>query len=268
MKEVGDILIGEGGTRLRHRVGEKYSAYFTKTGLETGPLSSSRKIVADLEGKLATARAELAEFANDVGHLEVALGRRASLIKPELRAALELEFEQAQAAAALLSRADSDIQGALLSKEQAKIVRAHSQQLLGQRVTLAEDVAGLRDRVSTLTDSRASLEAEIEERQAAFDRSLTEAKSADSDADQARDVLLRAERVQELVRAQSLAQSLGLQLGRAQKIAAEDQVLDAELAGCRISDGDLEWKSCVDLIKRLPSARPTWKPQQPGLSFL
>jgi hypothetical protein len=240
MKEVGDILIGEGGTRLRHRVGEKYSAYFTKTGLETGPLSSSRKTVVDLVSKLASARAELAEFADDVGHLEVALGRRASLIKPELRASLELGFEQAQAAAALLARADSDIQDALRSKEQAKIVLSHSQQLLGQRKTLAEDVVGLRNRVNTLTDSRACLEAEIEERQETFDRSETAAKSADADADQARDVLLRAERVQELVRAQALAKSLGLQLGRAQEIAAEDQSLDVELAGCRISDADLE----------------------------
>lgn len=240
MKEVGDILIGESGARLRQRVGDKYSAYFTKTGLGTGSLSSSRKIVADLEAKLTTARAELADFAGDLGHLEGALGRRASLIKPELRASLEREFEQAQAAAALLTKADSDIQDALRSKQEAKIVLAHAQQLLGQRKTQAEDVAGLRDRVSTLRDSRASLAAESEERQEAFDRQVAAAKSADSDADQARDGLLRAEGVLELIRAQSLANSLGAELSKAQKIAAEDQALDVEIAECRLSDADLE----------------------------
>jgi len=127
-------------------LGKSIQPTSTKTGLETGPLSLSRKIITDLEGKLATARAELSEFADDVGHLEVALGRRASLIKPELRASLELEFDQAQAAAALLARADSDIQDALRSKEQARILLSHSQQLLGQRKLQADDVADLRHR--------------------------------------------------------------------------------------------------------------------------
>ena len=234
MKEVGDILIGEGGTRLRQRVGEKYSAYYTKTGLETGPLSLSRKIVTDLEGKLATARAELS------GVRRRCWPPRSRPWSPRFthqagaaRASLELEFDQAQAAAAVLARADSDIQDAITAREGAsgRILLSYSQQLLGQRKLQAHDVADLRDRADTLTDSRSSLEAEIEECRETFDHSVTAAKSADADADQARNELLRAEGVQELVRAQVLAKSLGLQLGRAQKIAAEAQALDVELAG-------------------------------------
>ena len=108
-KEVGDVLIGEAGERLRRRVEQVHVGYFTKTGLETGALAASRKAVTTVESKLAEARQELAAFSADVVKLEAALARRAGFTKPELRKELESELTNAQEAARVLSDLDRQI---------------------------------------------------------------------------------------------------------------------------------------------------------------
>jgi hypothetical protein len=239
-KEVGDVLIGEGGARLRQRVGEKYSAHFTKTGQESGGLSTSRRLATELESKLAAAKTELADFATDLGLFDIALGRRASLIKPELRSSLERELEEARAMEVLLTKADADVQDASRSAQEARIVVSHSQQLVTQRRTMVQDAVDLRNRVNVLANERTLLETEIQERQGDFETKVAKSQSADAQADQARGVLGDAENAFAAVRAKMLAASLEDRLTKAKKIAAEDQAVDLEIAGCTISEADLE----------------------------
>jgi uncharacterized protein YlxW (UPF0749 family) len=89
-KEVGDILVGESGSRLKNRFAELYGRFFTpKTGVPTGELSAARKDVSRLETLLKDKRSELSQLDHEVAALETALARRDKLTDPAMRERLE-----------------------------------------------------------------------------------------------------------------------------------------------------------------------------------
>jgi len=94
-KEVGDILVGESGSRLKNRFTELYSQFFTsKTGVPTGDLSVAKKDLSRLETLLSDKQTELAQLGQEVAALETALARRDKLTDPALKERLEKAKQQ------------------------------------------------------------------------------------------------------------------------------------------------------------------------------
>jgi len=146
-KEVGDILVGESGSRLKNIFGELYGRFFTpKTGVPTGELSAATKDLLRLEKLLTDKRSELAQLDREVAALEAAIARRDKLTDPALRERLEKAKAEALLAARALevleqqrTKADNELRlkSALLKNAQG------AQQ---QRLVLANEVSRLEQR--------------------------------------------------------------------------------------------------------------------------
>jgi len=148
-KEVGDILVGESGGRLKTRFAELYGRFFTsKTGLPTGELNAARKELSRLEALLSGKRSELAQLDHDVTALEAALARRDKLTDPALKQRLEkakaeavIEAHTLQVLELQRTQADNELRlkRALLKNAQA----AHQ-----QRLVLVNEVSRLEQRLT------------------------------------------------------------------------------------------------------------------------
>ena len=147
-KEVGDILVGESGSRLKNRFAELCGRFFTaKTSLATGELSAARKELSRLETLLSDKRSELAQLGHEVAALETALARRDKLTDPVLKERLEKAKAEALLEARSLEileqqRAQADNE---LRLKRALLKNAQGAQQ--QRLALASEVSRLERRL-------------------------------------------------------------------------------------------------------------------------
>ncbi|MBX7135828.1 MAG: AAA family ATPase [Fimbriimonadaceae bacterium] len=244
-KEVGDILIGENGDRLRRRIEQGTAAYFTKTGQETGSLAAARKTVETLQAKLAQARDEFAAFTEDLNRLDAAQKRRASLSDPELRNQLVDHLSDAKKAAASLAQLESELQEAARQLQLATAGKTAAQIALYERQELIASVSKAEEDASTLRNAVAGLQTELEVKQSgarlaeqrwtgASDRLTTTRQALDI-----ADIVLRHARASEELGIASAA------LTKAQEITTRVKNLQTELQALRADQG---W------IKKLQSA--------------
>lgn len=148
-KEVGDILVGESGGRLKNRFAELYGRFFTaKTGLPTGELNVARKELSRLEALLSSKQSELAQLGHEVAALETALARRDKLTDPALKERLEKAKAEALMEARALEvlelqriQADNELR---LKRALLKNAQAANQ----QRLVLVNEVSRLEQRLT------------------------------------------------------------------------------------------------------------------------
>ena len=96
-KEVGDILVGENGARLRDRIGLAYSEYFTDTTAKPrGALAAAERRVSEFREQLKNKCSDLDKFNATIESLESNLGRLSELSAPNIRAALQRELVEAE----------------------------------------------------------------------------------------------------------------------------------------------------------------------------
>jgi uncharacterized protein YhaN len=239
-KEVGDVLIGEAGERLRRRVEQVHVGYFTKTGLETGALAASRKAVTLAESKLTEARQELAAFSADVAKLEAALARRACLIKPELRNELESELKNAQEAARVLSDLDRQIAQAESQGQSANAAYTKAQLAHEQRVELIAKISELAERKRALEDTCARLKQGLDEAEAETKAAAERAIEGDRVVEESKRYFQNAEDILRFITTADLSAVAENRLTKARDIAAQIIAAEEEMARCEITDANIK----------------------------
>jgi len=200
-KEVGDILVGESGSRLKNRFAELYGRYFTaKTGLATGELSAARKELSRLETLLSDKRSELAQLGQEVAALETALARRDKLTDPALRERLEKAKAEALLEARTLevleqqrTKADNELRlkSALLKNAQGA---------RQQRLVLANEVSRLEQRLLDCNKADGAAEGDLKEREAELQAGIEKLEAARSAVKLATGQRIQTSRVLELVK--------------------------------------------------------------------
>ena len=200
-KEVGDILVGESGSRLKNRFAELYGRFFTaKTGLATGELSAARKDLPRLEILLSDKRSELAQLDREVVALETALARRDKLTDPALRERLEKAKADALLEARALevleqerTKADNELRlkSALLRNAQG------AQQ---QRLVLANEVSRLEQRLIDCEKADGAAEKSLEQCETELEAGIAKLDAARSAVKVAMGQRVQTSRVLELVK--------------------------------------------------------------------
>jgi hypothetical protein len=200
-KEVGDILVGESGSRLKNRFAELYCRFFTpKTGVATGELSAARKDLSNLETLLKEKRSELSQLDHEVVALEAALARRDKLADPAMRD----RFEKAKAEALLEARnlevldqqrtqADNDLR---LKRALLKNTQGARQ----QRIALENEVSRLEQKLSDGEIADGGAKKNLEQREAVLQERIEQLDAARSAAKTATDQRVQMSRVLELVK--------------------------------------------------------------------
>ncbi|MBZ5523192.1 MAG: AAA family ATPase [Acidobacteriia bacterium] len=148
-KEVGDILVGESGSRLKDRFAELYGQFFTsKTGAATGDLSAARKEVMKFEALLSNKRSELAQLAQEVAALETALARRDKLTDPALRQQIEKAKAEALLEAGELKILEQERNQVANEFRLKQALLANAQTARQHRLALVNEVSRLEQRLS------------------------------------------------------------------------------------------------------------------------
>jgi len=200
-KEVGDILVGESGSRLKNIFGELYGRFFTpKTGVPTGELNAATKDLLRLEKLLTDKRSELAQLDREVAALETAIARRDKLTDPALRERLEKAKADALLAARALevleqqrTKADNELRlrSALLKNAQA------AQQ---QRLVLANEVSRLEQRLLDCENADGAAERGLKQRETELQTGIEKLAAARSAVKVATGQRVQTSRVLELVK--------------------------------------------------------------------
>ena len=240
-KEVGDILVGESGSRLKNRFVELYGRFFTaKTGVPTGELSAVRKDLAKLETLLNDKRSELAQLGHEVAALEAALARRDKLTDP----ALKERLEKAKAEALLEARTLEVLkQRRIQADNELRLKRALLKNVQGvqqQRLVLANEVSRLEQRLIDCDKAYGAAEEELGERETELQSRVEQLDAARSEAKSATAQRVEMSRVLELVKLSSSHAVVAQRLTDA--TSASDKESDARkiAASIRIATKDVE----------------------------
>jgi hypothetical protein len=240
-KEVGDILVGESGSRLKNRFAELYCRFFTpKTGVPTGELSAAKKDVSTLETLIKEKRSELSQLDHEVAALETALARRDKLTDPAMRE----RFEKAKAEALLEARnlevldqqrtqADNDLRlkHALLKNAQGA---------RQQRLALENEVSRLEQKLSDCEIADGEAKKNLEQRETELQARIDQLDAARSAVQTATDQRVQMSRVLELVKVSASYAVVVQRLTDATSAADKQAEARKIAAGIRVTAKDVE----------------------------
>jgi hypothetical protein len=240
-KEVGDILVGESGSRLKNRFVELYGRFFTaKTGVPTGELSAARKDLAKLEALLNDKRSELAQLGHEVVALETALARRDKLTDP----ALKERLEKAKAEALLEARTlEVLVQRRTQADNELRLKRALLKNVQGtqqQRLVLANEVSRLEQRLIDCEKAYGAAEEELGERETELQSRVEQLDAARSEVKSATGRRVQMSRVLELVKLRSSHAVVAQRLTDATSAADKESDARKIAASIRITSKDVE----------------------------
>jgi energy-coupling factor transporter ATP-binding protein EcfA2 len=240
-KEVGDILVGESGSRLKNRFAELYGRFFTaKTGLATGELSAARKELSRLETLLSDKRSELAQLGQEVAALETALVRRDKLTDPALRERLEKAKAEALLEARTLevleqqrTKADNEfrLKNALLRNAQG------AQQ---QRLVFANEVSRLEQRLLDCNKADGAAEGDLKDREAELQAGIEKLEAARSAVKLATSQRVQTSRVLELVKLSASYAVVAQRLTDAASAADKEAESRKIAAAIRVTTNDVK----------------------------
>lgn len=248
-KEVGDILVGESGSRLKERFAGFYSRFFTaKTGAPTGELIAARKEVLRLESLLSDKRSELAQLAHEVAALEAALARRDRLTDPALRERLE----KAKAEAFLEVRA---LEGLDQQRKQADNVLRLKRALLKnaqgareQRLSLANEVSRLEQKLIACESADGAAKSDLEQREGELQSGIKQLEAAQSSVKSATDERVQTSRLLELVKVSASY------LGVVQRLTDATLAADKEAKARKIAASIRVTAKDVERLRKLEQA--------------
>jgi uncharacterized protein YhaN len=248
-KEVGDILVGESGSRLKNRFAELYSRFFTpKTGVPTGELSAARKDLSRLESLLKDKRSELGQLDHEVAALETALARRDKLTDPAMRE----RFEKAKAEALVEARnlevldqqrtqADNDLR---LKRALLKNAQGARQ----QRLALENEVSRLERRLTDCENADGEAKRNLEQRETELQARIDQLDAARIAVKTATDQRVQMSRVLELVKVTASHAVVVQRLTDATSAADMEAEARKIAAGIRVTAKD------VDCLRKLEQA--------------
>jgi energy-coupling factor transporter ATP-binding protein EcfA2 len=223
-KEVGDILVGESGSRLKNRFAELYGRFFTaKTGLATGELSAARKELSRLETLLSDKRSELAQLGQEVAALETALARRDKLTDPALRERLEKAKAEALLEARTLEVLEQQRTKADNELRLKNALQRNAQGAQQQRLVLANEVSRLEQRLLDCNKADGAAEGDLKDREAELQAGIEKLEAARSAVKLATSQRVQTSRVLELVKL-SASYAVVAQETESRKIAAAIRV--------------------------------------------
>jgi hypothetical protein len=240
-KEVGDILVGESGSRLKNRFADLYGRFFTaKSGLATGELSAARKDLLVLEKLLTEKRSELAQLDREVAALEAVIARRDKLTDPALRERLEnakaealLEARNLEVLEQERTKADNELRlkNALLKNAQG------AQQ---QRLLLANEVSRLEQRLLDCEKADGAAERDLKKRETELQAGIEQLDAARSAVKVATGQRVQTSRVLELVKLSASYAVISQRLTDA--TSAADKEADARkiAAAIRVTTNDVK----------------------------
>jgi len=240
-KEVGDILVGESGSRLKNRFAELYCRFFTpKTGVPTGELSAAKKDVSTLETLLKEKRSELSQLDHEVAALETALARRDKLTDPAMRE----RFEKAKAEALLEARnlevldqqrtqADNDLR---LKRALLKNAQGARQ----QRLALENEVSRLEQKLSDCEIADGEAKKNLEQRETELQTRIDQLDATRSAVQTATDQRVQMSRVLELVKVSASYAVVVQRLTDATSAADKQAEARKIAAGIRVTAKDVE----------------------------
>ena len=240
-KEVGDILVGESGSRLKNRFAELYCRFFTpKTGVPTGELSAAKKDVSTLETLLKEKRSELSQLDHEVAALETALARRDKLTDPAMRE----RFEKAKAEALLEARnlevldqqrtqADNDLR---LKRALLKNAQGARQ----QRLALEDEVSRLEQKLGGCEIADGEAKKNLEQRETELQTRIDQLDATRSAVQTATDQRVQMSRVLELVKVSASYAVVVQRLTDATSAADKQAEARKIAAGIRVTAKDVE----------------------------
>ena len=240
-KEVGDILVGESGGRLKDRFADLYGKFFTaKTGTPTGELSAARKEVLRLEALLNDKRSELAQLGHEVASLEAALTRRDKLNDPALRERLEKAKADALLEARALEVLDQQRKQADNELRLKRALHKNTQAAREQRLTLADEVSRLEQKLIACENADAEAKRNLEKREIELQGRIEQLDGARSAEKAATDQRIKMSRVLELVKVSASYALIVQRLTDATSAADKEAEARKTAAAIRVTAKDVE----------------------------
>jgi len=240
-KEVGDILVGENGSRLKNRFADLYGRFYTaKTGLATGELSAARKDLLVLEKHLTDKRYELAQLDREVAALEAVIARHDKLIDPVLRERLERAKAEALSEARNMevleqqrNKADNELRlkNALLKNAQG------AQQ---QRLLLANEVSRLEQRLLDCEKADGAAERDLKKRETELQAGIEQLDAARSAVKVATGQRVQTSRVLELVKLSASYAVISQRLTDATSVADKEADARKIAVAIRVTTNDVK----------------------------
>ena len=240
-KEVGDILVGESGSRLKNRFAELYVRFFTaKTGVPTGELNTARKDLSKLETLLGDKRSELAQLGHEVAALETALARRDKLTDPALRERLEKAKAEALLEARTLEILDQQRTQADNELRLKRALLKNAQGARQQRLVLAIEGSRLEQRLTDCKKADEAAERDLEQRETELQARIEQLDAARSAVKAATDQRVQMSRVLELVKLRACYAVVTQRLTDATSAADKEAEARKIAAGIRVTTNDVE----------------------------
>jgi hypothetical protein len=240
-KEVGDILVGESGGRLKDRFADLYGRFFTaKTGTPTGELSAARKEVLRLEALLNDKRSELSQLGHEVAALEAALTRRDKLSDPALRERLEKAKADAHLEAHALEVLDQQRKQADNELRLKRALLKNAQGAREQRLTLANEVSRLEQKLITCENADGEARRNLEQREAELQSRIEQLDAARSAGKAATEERVQMSRVLELVKVSASYAVVVQRLTDATSAADKEAEARKTAAAIRVTAKDVE----------------------------
>ena len=240
-KEVGDILVGESGSRLKNRFAELYCRFFTpKTGVPTGELSAAKKDSSGLEALLKEKRSELSQLDHEVVALETAISRRDKLTDPAMRERFEKAKSEALMEARNLEVVDQQRTQADNDLRLKRALFKNAQGARQQRLALENEVSRLEHKLSESEIADGGAKKNLEQHEAELQALIEQLDAARCAAKTATDQRVQMSRVLELVKASS--SHAGVVQRLADAISAADKEAEARkiAAAIRVTAKDVE----------------------------
>ena len=248
-KEVGDILVGESGSRLKNCFAELYCRFFTpKTGVPTGELGAVRKDLSRLESLLKDKRSELAQLDHEVAALETALARRDKLTNPAMRE----RFEKAKAEALLEAR-NLDVldQQRTQADNDLRLKRAllkNAQGARQQRLVLENEISRLERRLIDCENADGEAKRNLEQRETELQVRIDQLDAARIAVKTATEQRVQMSRVLELVKVSASYAVVVQRLTDATSAADKEAEARKIAAAIRVTAKD------VDRLRKLEQA--------------
>lgn len=240
-KEVGDILVGESGSRLKNRFGELYSRFYTaKTGAPTGELIAATKELSRLETLLSAKRSELAELSQEVTALEAALARRDRLTDPFLKERLEKAKSEALLEARTLAVLEQEQTQADNELRIKRALLANAQAAQEQRLYLVGEVSRLEQQLVECEKTDGAAAQDLKQRETELQIQINQLDAARSAVKAATGQRIQASRVLELVKLRASHGALAQHFTDATSAADKEAEARKIAAAIRVTTDDVE----------------------------
>ena len=148
--EVGQVLGGERGRRLRARIEELYAEAYDKRGRPRGEWEKTRKRLDDLDAEVARLTGELTQYERKVDDLARIRTRLAAYERDGTQARAEAALTAARAEAARIEALRQRLEAAQNAEKLASLTQSAADKARADRQALITSLAAVGDNVERL----------------------------------------------------------------------------------------------------------------------